>query len=187
MKSISLRRSVPGPADRSICAEVSGETGNSATLLDGAILATVGGTGELLVFGTASADSIAIRQQPNTIAPATVGITLDSQDMSFSGVSKVYVYGYGAGDLIWADYGVNLPLNVYVGAAAEILGGSSGQDVLQGGSGSLTSEPNGAAPPPSSLWFRGFWLAPPRFPASIRTTKPAAMAAARAVTCRAAT
>ena len=125
-------------------AVVDGQSANSATLLDGAIRATVNGRSGPAPRLRHPARRRPDRHPPGTgTAPLDIGVTLNSQDLSFSGVSKVYAYGYGADDLIWAAYGVNVPMNVYAGASADILDDNTAADTLVGGPGSWISDSAG--------------------------------------------
>ena len=115
-------------------AEIGGDPTNSVNLYNGAVVTP---QGELLVFGTENADTIALRQS----ATGVVGVTLNSQDLSFSAsITSIYVYGYAGNDLVWAANGVDVPMIVYGTGTDSILGDGNSGDSLNGGPGSWISD-----------------------------------------------
>ena len=124
-------------------AVVDGQSANSATLLDGRSGPPWTG---IRASSSSSAPSKTATRSPS--ASAGHGPSGHRRHLEFAGPLLLrrfqgFAYGYGADDLIWAAYGVNVPMNVYAGASADILDDNTAADTLVGGPGSWISDSAG--------------------------------------------
>jgi len=127
---------VPGPNTFTVTATDKdmgvGTATQTVTTMNGAAVIN----GVLTVAGTNGADGIFFipRGRP-TAANANVRVLLDGQNLVFSGVNSILVYGLDGNDFIHLAGAIRVPATVFGGAGDDRIKGGKGSDLLVGGDG----------------------------------------------------